>query len=193
MSKIKIITINPAIHQILTENKGNYLSIKEIKSKFVLITNIQINSDELTKVIYRQLLRLVTNQIVEKELFENSKSLGYKSTKIFELVEFKFKKLKVESNTKPIESKPKLPTPKSDDRAEELLNSLTNQLTQYEVDFQSSIAETQEYKRLFTIAPEMKNILETHFLEARNKSNQLLGKITAVKNIIEKVELSNQS
>jgi hypothetical protein len=38
----------------------------------------------------------------------------------------------------------------------------------------------------------MKTTLESHFLAARNHSNQLLGKITAVKNIIEKVELSNQ-
>ena len=50
MSNIKVITINPAIHQILVENKGDYLSMKEIKSRFVSITNIQINSDELTKV-----------------------------------------------------------------------------------------------------------------------------------------------
>jgi len=75
---------------------------------------------------------------------------------------------------------------------ESVIKTLKIQLTQYEVDFQSSIAESEEYKRLFTIAPAMKAILESHFLTARNHSNQLLGKITAVKNIIEKVELSHQ-
>ncbi len=73
-----------------------------------------------------------------------------------------------------------------------MIKTLNNQLTQYEVDFQSSIAEAEEYKHLFTIAPEMKTIIEAHFLEARNQSNQLLGKITAVKNIIGNVESSNQ-
>ncbi len=67
MPNIKVITINPTIHQILIENKGNYVSIKEIRTRFSLVTNIQINSDELTKVIYRQLLRLVKNQIIEKK------------------------------------------------------------------------------------------------------------------------------
>ena len=72
-----------------------------------------------------------------------------------------------------------------------MLKTLSEQLTQYEVDFQSSIAETQEYKRLFTIAPEMKTTLENYFLKARNQSNQLLGKITAVKNIIGQIESGN--
>jgi hypothetical protein len=187
MPNIKVITINPTIHQILIENKGNYVSIKEIKTRFSLVTNIQINSDELTKVIYRQLLRLVKNQIIEKKLFDKSKCLGYKLIKKFELTEFKFKKFKFESNTITISPKPELYN-----RPAAVIKTLNNQLTQYEVDFQSSIAEAEEYKRLFIIAPEMKTIIETHFLEARNQSNQLLGKITAVKNIIGNVESSNQ-
>ena len=187
MSNIKVITINPTIHQVFIENKGDYVSIKEIKTRFISKTNSKVTSDELTKVIYRQLLRLVKIQIIEKQLLDKSKRLGYKATKKFELVEFKFKKFQVESDTIQM-------SPKSEliNRTENVIKTLNNQLTQYEVDFQSSIAESEEYKRLFTIAPEMKTTLEFHFLAARNHSNQLLGKITAVKNIIEKVELSNQ-
>ena len=187
MSKIKVVTINPTLHQILLENKGTFISIKEIKEQFSLIMNSTISSEELTKVIYRQLLRLTQNSIVEKQQFENSKYIGYKMTKIFDQVNFKYKKFKIELEEVKVLSTPKLPN-----KTEAVIKTLNNQLTQYEVDFQSSIAESEEYKHLFTLAPEMKVLLETHFIEARNKSNQLLGKITAVKNIIGKLELNSQ-
>ena len=187
MSNIKVITINPTIHNIFNENKGSYVSIKEIKTRLVSEKNLQITPGELTKVVYRQLLRLIKNKIIEKKLLDTSRLLGYKATKTFEQVEFKFKMFLCESDIVEVKFKPE---PKN--KTENVIKTLKIQLTQYEVDFQSSIAESEEYKRLFTIAPEMKAILESHFLEARNKSNQLLGKITAVKNIIEKVELSHQ-
>ena len=55
MSNIKVITINPTIHNIFNENKGSYVSIKEIKVRFFSEKNLQITSGELTKVVYRQL------------------------------------------------------------------------------------------------------------------------------------------
>lgn len=187
MSNIKVITINPTLHQVFTENKGDYVSIKEIKTYFNTGLNIQITSEEFTKVIYRQLLRLLKNKIIEKNLLGSSRRLGYKATQEFEQVKFKYKKFQCESEV--IKAKRK---PESAYKTENVIKTLNIQLTQYEVDFQSSIAESEEYKRLFTIAPEMKEILESHFLTARNNSNQLLGKITAVKNVIEKLESSNQ-
>lgn len=182
MSNEKVITINPTLHKILVENRGAFLSIKVMKERFILATGVQLSSDDLSRVIYRQLLRLLKHKVIEKKLIAKKKYLGYQVTQSFDNVIFRFKEFKCELET--------ISPDTSDNQhnlATDTLNYLNNQLTQHEVDFQASIAESEEYKKLFKITPEMKPVLETYFINARNKSNQLLGKITAVKNVISKV------
>lgn len=190
MPNPKLISIHPTIYKTLLEKKDSLISIKDFKAPFLEIANIKITEDDLTKPIYRQLFRLTQLKLLEKKPIENSKHKSYSITKLFNSTEFKFKTFKFEQNY-PVAIDNKLEQ-HSNIRTNDLLHKLTSQITQYEVDFQSSIAESEEYKRLFTIAPDMKKTLETYFLEARNKSNQLLGKITAVKNVIATLESSNQ-
>lgn len=188
MSNEKVITINPTLHKILVESRGSFLSIKVIKEQFILATGVQLSSDELSRVIYRQLLRLLQHKVIEKKLIAKKKYLGYQVTQSFDNVTFKFREFKCE-----IEAASPDKSDNQHNLAIDTLNTLKNQLTQHEVDFQASIAESEEYKRLLKITPEMKPVLETYFINARNQSNQLLGKITAVKNIISKVTESKCS
>ncbi|QYJ93642.1 hypothetical protein [Shewanella spartinae] len=61
-------------------------------------------------------------------------------------------------------------------------------LNQYQVDLLEKIGEAEEFKRLFTEFPETKALLHSQYMEARNLSSSIMGKIKAVESGIKTLE-----
>lgn len=69
-------------------------------------------------------------------------------------------------------------------------SELVNKLKVYEVDMLSAIGESDEYKTLYSSYPELKTQLEAQYLIARERSSKILGKITAIKQVIKGIHTS---
>ena len=65
-----------------------------------------------------------------------------------------------------------------------VVSFLQAELQQYQVDLSSSIAESEEYQRLYEKLPELKPQLEIYFMQAREKCSRLLGQVTAIETIL---------
>lgn len=61
---------------------------------------------------------------------------------------------------------------------------LESQLKEYQISLLVSIGESEEYKNLFAALPTMSRELEDLYIKAREKSSTLLGKITAINNVL---------
>ncbi|MCU4676186.1 hypothetical protein N7931_11145 [Catenovulum sp. 2E275] len=174
----KVILINPTLHKIFLSNLNSHLEMKQLREFFIEQTKIKITTDELNKLLYRQLDRLVKQKVIEKKKLGDGKRVVYRSFEGFTDMTFKFKIFAKEN-----ERKGQLLGSQTTSEASK--SKLERELKQYEIDFQSCIAESEEYKRLFSIVPDMKKVLEQHYLLACNQSNELLGKIKAVKTILQ--------
>jgi len=68
------------------------------------------------------------------------------------------------------------------------IRHLKKKLNRYQVELLSSIGESEEYMRLFESRPELKEVLESKYLIAREQSSKILGKIKALKSVLSSIE-----
>ncbi|RTR25627.1 hypothetical protein [Shewanella atlantica] len=68
------------------------------------------------------------------------------------------------------------------------LQKLKATLNQYQIDLLEHIGEAEEFKRLFTEYPETKATLYSRYMEARNLSSSIVGKIKAIEACINALE-----
>ncbi|EIK9884160.1 hypothetical protein LKW57_002142 [Salmonella enterica] len=70
------------------------------------------------------------------------------------------------------------------ERGQGSVKYLESQLKEYQISLLVSIGESEEYKTLFAALPTMSTELEDLYIKAREKSSTLLGKITAINNVL---------
>ncbi|WP_444993851.1 hypothetical protein [Aliikangiella sp. IMCC44359] len=175
MSDVRI-TIDKYLYEVLKERAQQSFTVVQMRDSYLTKLPTAISPDDARKAIYRQLLRLVKAGVLTKHPKSNPQQSTYRVVNNFVRMDFKFtipshQRVYNDKNT----TKTKRRSPPS--RFEE-------QLRQYQVDLLSSIAESEEYKRLYTVNPELKALLEAQYHQARDKSSKLLGQIKAIKTVI---------
>lgn len=68
------------------------------------------------------------------------------------------------------------------------LQKLKARLNQYQIDLLGHIGEAEEFKRLFNEFPETKSAMYSRYMQARNQSSSIVGKIKAVEACISTLE-----
>jgi len=175
MSAVRI-TIDRYLYKVLKENAHQALTVVQLRDSYITKLTTPISPDLARKSIYRQLLRLVNSGILTKRTKSNPQQSTYEVTSKFSQAEFK----------------PTTPSHQRSLSKKVITNinqgiqprSFEEQLRQYQVDLLSSIAESEEYKRLYTMNPELKELLEVQYHHARDQSSKLLGQIKAIKTVI---------
>lgn len=71
-----------------------------------------------------------------------------------------------------------------DSDSNNLIHKLKERALQYQVDLMTTIAESEEYKRLYADFPTLKMELEPEYHKARERSSKLLGQLKAIEFII---------
>jgi len=175
MSTIRI-TIDQYLYEVLKEHASKALTVVQLTNSYLAKLPIAVSPDFARKAIYRQLLRLVNSGVLLKRPKSNPQQSTYEVTSKFSQAEFK--------PTMP--SHQRTLSKKVGTKINQGLQprSFEEQLRQYQVDLLSSIAESEEYKRLYTMNPELKTLLEAQYHHARDRSSKLLGQIKAIKTVI---------
>lgn len=164
-----VINMNSYLVEILQNKYFNHFTISQLNDSYLSMAGEQC-AIKTRKFVYREVIRLLRHNLLSKngELYSHSSS--YEKTDLFNHIEFVSKPLKNitdESINKNI-----------------ITSELDNTLHKYKVDMMSAIGETEEYVRLFSSFPEMKNLLNKDYEKARDNSSKLLGKIKAVNTIL---------
>lgn len=174
MPKVSI-NICAKLHTILQDESFNNFQIVQLRDRFLSASNSNQSVSDTYKFIYRQVSGLAKKKVVRKVNKENTKTVIYQKTELFDQINFVIKN--------PIETV-KSPQKILDKTEYAVIQQLKERLKQSEVDLLTSIGESEEYMRLYNFFPEMKEHLESKYLLARENSSKLLGQIKAIKSLL---------
>ncbi|QFI37031.1 hypothetical protein FR932_03900 [Moritella marina ATCC 15381] len=169
----KPIKVTTSIYSIFVTDDLNNFTVSEMRSAYMKITG-ETDPVLSRKMVYRQILRLQKLGMLEKVDSDNVKEHRYNKTTIFLQTGLTTEKLKSKPASKELTLNPKKVTS----------SLLDERLKQCEVDLIASIAESEEYMSLYKSMPELKEHLESNYLQSREHSSKLLGKIKAIKSVI---------
>lgn len=136
----------------------------------------KVNLPPSYKLLYRQLDRLVRRGILSKSRFEGG-SVQYKKSKLFDSTNFVINKILI---TKKPEENVELTNINVDIKRVHIEERLLALVGRCKVDLLTCIGESEEYIRIYSEFPELKSQLEPKYLESRERSSKLLGKIKAL-------------
>lgn len=158
----------------LTENFDNF-TVLELRSAYLAtVNNSELGKIEARKFVYRHILRLEKNELLERKYSKKKDRTYYSKTKYFSPDRFQtVNKLEKQEDTQ---------TDTAD--SEDDIKILVERLQNYNFKLQSSIGESNEYKSLHAEFPQLKGLKEC-YERARNKMHDINGKIKAVETSIE--------
>jgi len=175
------VDMNVFLHSLLIIKQMNNFTVLEAKDA-LLKDHAEFTDDvETRKFIYRQLTRSVEKGLLKRtDRFDNgSKQVIYSKTD----------KL-LASSVVPIKrgAKARIATKKTEPvKAPESVSyktELQKELMAYEIDLNTILEEAKEYKRLSVRFPDLKEKLQQHQFQAKEKSIKLLGKVHALQNLL---------
>ncbi len=168
------IRINKILINILKSRTLSQFTAIELKKLFIEQVPATKNKDA-SQLVHRTLSKLCQIGFLEKRT--DSKKVLFSKTLAFD-----------ESRLYP--SKPRSLTPQANivSNGTAQLQKIKATLNQYQIDLLEHIGEAEEFKRLFTEYPETKATLYSRYMEARNLSSSIVGKIKAIEACINALE-----
>ncbi|WP_392340681.1 hypothetical protein [Moritella marina] len=169
MSK-KALKVTSLIYSVLINDDLDHFTVSQMRDAYLAKVSSGIDQNEARKIVYRQILRLQKLGMLSKLSSDNVKEHCYNKTELFYQVGLRTVKdqdIKLDYQSSP--------------KANGLLEE---RLKRCEVDLLTSIAESEEYMRLHESLPELKEHLESQYVQSRECSSKLLGKIKAIKSVI---------
>ena len=160
-----MISINEVLLDILMEKNLQSFSVNELKKMFIAVVP-GVDNRQLSQLIHRTLSKLCKHGFVEKT--NNATKALYRKTTFFDASKLSKSKSRihlVEAETEETKDK---------------IHQLKATLNKYQVDLMGFIGEAEEFKRIFSEFPEAKPELYTKYMDARNQSSTIIGKIKAL-------------
>ncbi len=175
------VDMNVFLHSLLVIKQMNNFTVSEARDALLKDHAEFTDETETRKFIYRQLTRNIEKGLIKRTDCFNGGSKKVIYSKTDKLLASSIVPIKRGAKAK------KITVHKTPARISETLsykNELKKELLTYEIDLNTIIEEAKEYKRLASRFPELKEKLQQHQSQARNKSIKLLGKVNALQNLL---------
>ncbi|MGC3836102.1 hypothetical protein ACPSKX_18675 [Moritella viscosa] len=169
----KPIKVTTSIYSIFITDDLNNFTVSEMRSAYMETTG-ETNPVLSRKMVYRQIMRLQKLGMLEKVDSEKVKEHRYNKTNMFYQVGLTTEQIKSKQVSPMLVKSPKKITS----------SLLDERLQQCEIDLIKSIAESEEYMRLYESLPDLKEHLESNYLKSREYCSKLSGQIQAIKSVI---------
>lgn len=166
--------INEIIYNVLIKNKLNNFTVTEMKLTILGMTNAFTSDIEARKFAYRQILALERKGLLKKVKHRNRTKATYKQTELL---------LNYNVISKPY--KPSISVKDNRGLESELLVSVTKKKSHYEAELAIVLSETEEVKSVMSSFPDESEVLQPLYLDLRQQSATLYGKVNALTKIIE--------
>lgn len=190
----KTLKLDPLLREILIDKEIHQFTVTELRDHFMELyqdsTGKKVDSDEVRKWIYRRIYKMAATGYLDKIYTVDGSVKSYKLSEQFFTVKIKDAEHchldSLNADDKKSNVAKKVVSPKIN-KNQDILKSLKEKAKQYQVDLDSSIGETEEYKALYETYPSLKAQLESQYELSKNKSSKLLGQLTATKKIIDQL------
>ena len=167
--------LNNKIYSLLISSEMNNFTMKEFQAQFYQLGLSSGCHKKDRKFLYRQLFMLEDKRLLEKKGSSYSRDIRYQKTPLF--------------NQKAIVPKnPDLPIVGEKNQAIKLPNvpELRRLLAEYQIKFVASLGESEEYQKMLNEFPAMSIYIKDQYYQTRENSTKYLGKINAIKKIIQR-------
>lgn len=170
----KVFKLNNKIYALLTDFEMNGFTMLELCEKYQASGMSTSNNKQDRQFLYRQLFALESKGLLVKQGTSYSREIRYSKTTLFE-------------ESKIIPKNPDLSVINNNTHKLQLppLLDLKKTLMQYQLKFVSTLGESEEYQKMLEEFPSMSPHIKDHYYQTRESSTKYLGKINALKKIIQ--------
>ena len=168
-----IFKINNKMHHLLIELNIDSFTVHQLRVHYHQCGFSSEDNKRDRQFLYRQLFMLEAKGLLEKRGANHSRSITYHKSSLFKA-----------STITPNKSS-KLEKASRDKRSLPKLEDLKSSLQQYQMKFVSSLSESEEYLKVIEQFPKMSAQIKPSYYQTRENSTRYLGKINALKRIIE--------
>lgn len=178
MKKVRPRKIDQFLYRILVEKSLDRFTVIQLRDAYLEESLLSISPKEARNRVYGLIRRYTTQGLFVKKTTGNSRKSIYSKTPKFLQAQFYCNSTKeTYSNRERVNICP----PQN-------IGEIEKRLNQYQVDLLASIAESEEYMKLYETNPELREALEPNYHQAREQSSKLLGQIRALKAVISHYE-----
>ncbi len=182
MSPKKKKTLSPPFYQILVVQSLDHFTVKVLRDSYIKFMGVPEGDAERRdayRKVYRQVVRLQRNDLVEK-VPNTGGAVKYRKTPKFHETLFVENRQEEPCDEKPMDG---VLSPNAMTNSH-VLSELQLKAHNYQVDLLTAIGETEEYQRLAKEFPSIQSLFDADYREAREKSSKLLGQLKAIQTVI---------
>jgi hypothetical protein len=160
--------------QIISAPNFDHFSAVELRAAYITLhSDKSLVPSAARRFVYAELVKLVNNGWLRKTITKKKEITNFIKTDLFDADKFTFE-CKEDCNE----------NGQTNTVNNVIQNSLQERLNEYKNDLLMSYGESSEYKKLCNDFPELYELLQPQYNNAREQNSRLLGKIKAVENLI---------
>jgi len=176
------VALHQDVHNLLITNKIDNFTVSEIRDALMYSSNFFSNKNETRKHIYRVICKLEKLGLLIKHPNARIKEIKYTKPELFFSADFVIKK-----NVKRTEMKVPKTLLLNDDaitQNTDFFVELLEQKQKHEAELAIKLGEVEEFKALMKRYPQKSELFNRFYLETRDCSALLLGKVNALTKVL---------
>ena len=184
----RAIALHPDVYNLLIVVNINNFTVSEIRDSLMHESEFFNDETETRKYIYRVICKLTKLKLLIKHTHSEVKKSRYIKSEKFITANFVIKS----SADTPVTQRPKikqLPNENGENNTD-FRYELSKEKKTYEAELAISLSEVEEFKDLMQRFPKQNTLFKPFYLETRERSVQLLGKVNALTKVLNTVELA---
>jgi hypothetical protein len=167
--------LNRLLGQIISAPNFNHFSAVELRAAYIAIHfDKSIVPSTARRFIYTELVKLVNNGWLRKTISKKKEITTFIKTNLFNVNDIIFDEEIAEANA----------NNKIQPSVKSIQDLLLERLNQYKSELLINYGESSEYKKLCNEFPDLYELLQPNYNNAREQNSRLLGQIKAVENLI---------
>ena len=164
--------------QIISAPNFDHFSAVELRAAYITLhSDKDLVPSAARRFVYAELVKLVKNGWLRKTITKKKEITNFSKTDLFDADKLTFECTE-NSNENSNENS------QTNTVNNAIQNSLQERLNEYKNELLMSYGESSEYKKLCNDFPELYELLQPQYNNAREQNSRLLGKIKAVENLI---------
>lgn len=184
----KAIALHPDVYNLLIVININNFTVSEIRDALMHESEFFNDKTETRKCIYRVICKLTKLKLLIKHTNSEVKKSRYIKSETFITANFVMKS----SAETPAVQQPKVKILRNEktESSTDFRDALSKEKKTYEAELAISLSEVEEFKDLMQRFPKQNDLFKPFYLETRERSVQLLGKVNALTKVLNTVELA---
>ncbi|MUK60733.1 hypothetical protein GNP81_07925 [Aliivibrio fischeri] len=180
------VKLNEIVFKILIENKLDVFTVSDMRDYVLKVSDFFESKEAAGAFVYRQVAALEHKQLLSRSPKAKGKKITYSQTQLLLNSEIIVKPYEFKKKAKLTHIDPKIHNKDLKvDSISKLLNTVMQQKSQYEAELTMLLSETEEVKHIMSSFPEDSTHLQSLYLDLRNQSATLCGKVNALTKIIQ--------